>query len=264
MKNARLRLPIEVGERIGPYYVYVLVDSRDATPFYVGKGTGERLLAHGFEADLEKERGQTKKTARIHEIRDAGREPVIEVIRHGLSEHEAFLIEAALIDTLPELTNIVRGHDVERGRAPLVELVTRYGAPPLTVTHPSVLMIRLTPEWKPLEEEIEAGYLRSGAGSYPGMSPVELYDAVRAWWKLSPRSVERHGVRHVVAVIQGVTRAIYEIEGWVGPRDEDGRWGFKGRLVDDGDVWLSYVGPLGRRVPFPASAQNPLIYWPLR
>lgn len=248
---------------MGPYYVYVLIDPRDARVFYVGKGTGERLLAHGLEADLERERGQSRKTSRIREIRAAGKEPLVEVVRHGLEETEAYLVEASLIDVLPNLTNIVKGHEVQKGRAPLTELITRYGAPALDATDPPVLMIRLTPKWKPLDEEIEPGYTRGGAGSYPGMSETELYDAVRGWWVGSPAAVQRRGVEHVVAVIQGVTRGIYEVEEFIGPRD-DGRWAFKGKILDSGPIWESYVGPWGRRVPFAAYAQNPLIYWPTR
>ncbi len=44
------RLPPEVAERIGPFYVYLLVDPRNGEVFYVGKGTGARPLAHGVEA----------------------------------------------------------------------------------------------------------------------------------------------------------------------------------------------------------------------
>ena len=43
-------LPPEVAERMGPFYVYALVDPRDDAVFYVGKGTGQRLLSHGREA----------------------------------------------------------------------------------------------------------------------------------------------------------------------------------------------------------------------
>ena len=50
----RQRLPTEVGENIGPNYVYALVDPRNEEIFYIGKGTGERLLAHGREADLRR------------------------------------------------------------------------------------------------------------------------------------------------------------------------------------------------------------------
>ena len=38
-------LPPEVAERLGPYYVYALIDPRDDSIFYIGKGTGLRLLS---------------------------------------------------------------------------------------------------------------------------------------------------------------------------------------------------------------------------
>ena len=114
-----------------------------------------------------------------------------------------------------------------------------------------------------MDEEMEAGYFRGGSGSYPGMTPKELYDAVRGWWVGNPKAVERRRVQHVVAVIEGVTRAIYEIEDFIGPR-ADGRWGFKGKSIESGRLWEDYVGPWGHRVPFAAYAQNPLIYWPIR
>ena len=66
---------------------------------------------------------------------------------------------------------------------------------------------------------------------------------------------------HVVAVAGGVTRSVFEIEQWVGPRD-DGRWAFQGREINDGEVHDAYVGMLGKRVPFADHSQNPLHYWP--
>ena len=50
-------LPPEVAERLGPYYVYALIDPRDDSIFYVGKGTGLRLLSHGQEALLKADPG---------------------------------------------------------------------------------------------------------------------------------------------------------------------------------------------------------------
>jgi hypothetical protein len=38
-----------VSEQLGRY-VYVLIDPKDGCPFYVGKGQGLRMLAHGEEA----------------------------------------------------------------------------------------------------------------------------------------------------------------------------------------------------------------------
>ena len=69
-RSPTVPLPAEVAERIGPYYGYVLVDPRNDSIFYVGKGTGGRLLAHGDEALLRiGSGGQSSKVARI---RDGG------------------------------------------------------------------------------------------------------------------------------------------------------------------------------------------------
>lgn len=263
MQTHNASLPPEVGERIGPYYVYVLIDPRDRRIFYVGKGTGDRLLAHGRLADLAGDPGQSAKLRRIKDIRAAGLEPIIEVVRHGLDEEkDAFLIEAALIDCLDELTNIVAGHGTQAGRAPMDELLTRFGATSLSdEVMPPALLIRLTPRWIPFHEELEPGVFREGAGWHSRIGAAELYDAVRGWWKVSPASAQRRGVDHAVAVVNGVTRALYTIDSWVGPRD-DGRWAFVGKLVVDGPVHEAYVGSLGKRVPFLEAAQNPTHYWP--
>lgn len=256
-------LPREVAHRLGPYYVYLLIDPRTQRPFYVGKGTRDRLLAHGVEADLGGERGQSGKLDRIHELRAEGLDPTIDIVRHGITtEDEAFRLEAALIDCLSDLTNRVAGHGTGFGRMPLTELVARYGAPSLEVTEPSVLMIRLTPRWKPMREELEPGYFRSGAGWFPQATPIEVFDAVRGWWKVNPEAVERRGVRHVVAVVEGVTRGIYEISNWY--HRGDGRWAFTGAQLVEGALWERYVGAWGRRVTFGTHSQNPLVYWPLQ
>ena len=69
-------LPPEVAERLGLYYVYALIDPRDDSIFYVGKGMGLRLLSHGQEALLKADPGpRSGKVARIREIRAAGCEP---------------------------------------------------------------------------------------------------------------------------------------------------------------------------------------------
>jgi len=220
-RNSASALPAEVAERLGPCYVYVLVDPRGGMPFYVGKGTGNRVISHGrrarFEA-LEPERKQAPKTRRIREIRAAGNEPRIDIARHGLTPEEAFLVEAALIDGydgIVELTNAVSrrrrstegGDRIDVGRAPLTELIARYGAEALTAREPPVLLIRLQPRWKPRREELEPGYWRKGSGWFPEISATELFDSTRGWWRVSARSVSRRGVGHVIAVVAGVSRA---------------------------------------------------------
>ncbi len=89
----------QVSERLGQC-VYMLVDPRDARPFYVGKGRGVRMLAHGLEARNDVVEDDGTKVARIREIRSAGLEHQIWIARYGLSNAEYTAVEAASIDVL--------------------------------------------------------------------------------------------------------------------------------------------------------------------
>ena len=98
-----------MAEKLG-YYVYLYVDPRDGKVFYIGKGKDDRCLHHLYEDDNH------PKVKRIRDIFDAGLEPHIEILAHGMAtSHEAYLVEAAAIDLigLKELTNKV----MEIGRA---------------------------------------------------------------------------------------------------------------------------------------------------
>lgn len=257
---AKSPLPTEVADRIGPYYVYVLVDPRTDRIFYVGKGTGDRLLQHGREADLLADsQRQSDKVRLIRELRALGVEPRHDVVRHGLPEPEALLVEAALIDCLTGLTNRVAGHGIVGGRQTMAEYVSRYGAEPVGADAPPALLIRLS-RWRDLAEEIEPDIWRAGNGYRPGMSENDLFDSTRAWWKLSPASVDRRGVEYAVAVHEGVTRGVMRIGDWI--QREDGRRAFAAIPVDDASITEQWIGPLGRRVEFTAAAQNPISYWP--
>jgi hypothetical protein len=252
-------LPPEVAERIGPFYVYALIDPRDDAVFYVGKGTGQRLLSHGREALLKADSGpRSDKVARIVEIRRSGHEPRIDIVRHGIEEPEAFLIEAALIDCLDGLSNAVAGHGTGQGRSSLTELAVHYGAQPVDAGAPPVVLIRLGP-WRDEVIEIEPGVVRAGNGYKEGITPDELADSVRAWWRISPSRIRREGILHAVAVHEGVTRSVFVIGEWV--QREDGRRAFTVAPLTEGTIFEEWVGPLGRRVEFSSGSQNPICYW---
>jgi len=87
------------------YYVYVYIDPRNLEEFYYGKGKGSRKNAHLLEES------DSEKSQRISLIKKAGLEPTIRIIARGLSEHDALLIEKALLWKLGrQLTNVSSGH----------------------------------------------------------------------------------------------------------------------------------------------------------
>ena len=263
---APVRMALEVGEAIGPYYVYALIDPRDDSIFHIGKGTGQRLLAHGWEAHMAADgRRHSEKIERIKAIRRAGLEPRIDVMRHGIVEEDhAFMVEAVLIDCLgiDNLTNKPRGHGVDKGRQTLDELVRRYGAPRFQIDAPPALLVRLR-YWQDEKLQIESGYFRSGYGYRDGMTVTEMGDSTRAWWRISPGSVKARRAEYAVAVHEGITRGVFKIgERWI--QRDDGRWAFDVEPIANGEIFDCWVGPLGHSVRdhFLKGSQNPIRYYP--
>ncbi|WP_423226795.1 LEM-3-like GIY-YIG domain-containing protein [Candidatus Amarolinea aalborgensis] len=213
-------LPPGVAEHLG-HYVYLYLDPRTGEPFYVGKGAGERVLAHFGDVR------ESEKTRLIAELRAAGISPQLEILAHGLKDEETALrVEAAVIDALGlgSLTNQVRGwRSLEMGRMSLDELAAFYAAEPVTIVDP-VILIR-----------INQLYRRD-------MSPLELQEATRGIWKVGPR---REGAKYAFSVFHGLVREVYEIHGWypartltyetrdLTERDASGRWEFDGLVADE-------------------------------
>ena len=77
------------------YYVYMLVDPRDDSPFYVGKGTGKRAQTHLWNISRSH---NPYKEAKIRKIREEGYEPKIEYVAENIPDESlAYDIEAKLI-----------------------------------------------------------------------------------------------------------------------------------------------------------------------
>ncbi len=236
------RIPRHVCEEL-KYYVYMYVDPRDGEPFYVGKGRSNRALSH-----LNDE-AETEKVKRIVELRKLGLQPVIEILRYGLEEDEAFLVESAAIDLIgiDQLTNRVKGHHAARGL--LRDIINELDAQEVEITH-RVILINIRRLYR------------------YGMSPLELYDVTRGVWKVGPR---RESAEYAFSVYAGIVRAVYSIAAWVkagstmtardySEKDYElsERFEFVGKLATD-HIQRKYLGKSVRHYFAPGS-QNPIKY----
>jgi uncharacterized protein len=295
----------QVSEHLGRY-VYVLVDPRDGMPFYVGKGQGVRMLAHGAEAaslgsglavadpDDSPERPSVgRKLGRIRAIQEAGAEPRIWILRHGMGP-EYTAVEAAAIDLLlsfpiqrlekgeilhgrlpldvhEQLTNERRESSRGYGLVPLDLLVAEFGAPPLSSQTPPLLLITLR-GWQDGEERLPGGGSRSGNGfKRAWLEPALRARDIRAlgasvccWWKLSEYHIKDAKIAHAVAVHEGVTRGLFGIVPNSWELDQSSRRrGFQVTPVLEGPLFEEVVGPYGHRIPRKARGdQSPVSYWP--
>lgn len=124
------------------YYVYCLVDPRDNNPFYVGKGTGNRLFEHQRMAnqrallELSDEEKKSLKFDRIAAINASSEQIKSYIIAHSLTEKEAYASENTLINYLRlvennQLTNLVSGHGTIGDSVENLE--KRYGYQPIEI-----------------------------------------------------------------------------------------------------------------------------------
>ena len=241
-----------VEEKLG-FYVYVLVDPRvqDGEIFYCGKGTGTRCFAHIAEArkTLNDATKDYPKLDRIRAIEDAGNDVRIDVLRHGLTEHEAFLVESAVIDVIPNLTNAVLGHNSNRLRA--TDINALHGATPL----------QFDPDHKVILIRVARAY-------YPGIPDDELFSITSGFWKIAAVSRAIGGPKapdHAMAVHRGVVRAVYRIDGWRGPTDIEAaedptripRWAFRGERDQVMERRYAFADVTAL---LPQAAQNPIAY----
>jgi uncharacterized protein len=240
VKTNTTRFPPGVSEKIG-YYVYCLIAPGSSKPFYVGKGKGNRVFVHAAAA-IKSDRSSSK-LDEIRKILLSGRQVKYQIIRHGLTEKEAFEIEATLIDylNLHSLANEVAGHEMnDRGQMTAIEISAKYRAAPARIKEPLLLIIinRL---------------FRQNA------TETELYQAARGNWVLGRR---KDKAKYALAVYRGIVRAAYSIESWksVPVLSQTGkvkiRWRFRGAPAPELD---HYLGKSVTRY-IKKGSQSPVLY----
>jgi hypothetical protein len=216
MSNIK-NFPQSVIEKLN-YYVYILIDPINDENFYVGKGTGNRIFAH--INDSLKNPMKTDKIDRIHQINKNGHEVRHIILRHGLTEKEAFEVEASAIDLLEikKLTNIVSGHDsAERGLMSAEDAIMELRAEKIYIVEPSILF-RVNTYFK------------------YGMTPDELYEITRGNWGVG---VRREKAKYAFCVYRGLVRQVYLIHRWfpVKARSKESkkqkRWRFDGEISEE-------------------------------
>lgn len=214
----RENLPYGVAEKIESY-VYVYVDPETEKPFYIGKGTGDRFLAH-----LDVQPG-TAKGDRINEIRGRGKEPRIDILRWGLSESDAIMVEAAAIDLIGKenLVNLMSGHNPSHGRTKSevsntkppseqgITLVTEANSVPKgfgRITSKDLITMVAA---KPVKVDDKAILITINQLYRSNITPLELYESTRGIWRMGPR---REKAEYAMAVYRGIVREVYRIDKW--------------------------------------------------
>lgn len=179
------------------FYVYVLIDPQDDKPFYIGKGIDNRVFNH-LACALADTDTSTAKYDKIREIIQREQNVKHVIVRHGLTENEAFQIEASLIDTLTYcgllLSNIVGGHNsIEKGLMTSEEVIRLYNAQQLNQIGNDCGLININKTY------------RRGNGTNP------IYQATKETWFKIGNMLER---KYVLSEYRGLIVEVFEVENW--------------------------------------------------
>jgi len=221
------------------YYVYLYIDPRDKSIFYVGKGQRNRVFSH--LADKADKR-ETNKKNKINEIRSAGIEPDIDILVDNIDEKTAMIIESAVIDLIgiDNLTNIKLGYNSQR--CPIIR--SSRIRKEAKIKH-NVLLIIINQAYPQ--------YFRQRAYNPSDKEDNDLLFAIsRMMWRLSTKKIK--DVQYFLPVYKGTILDVFEIDhtinngilkiGEAYERDmfslvEDGNYifnGYKKRLIEKSKI----------------------------
>lgn len=200
------------------FYVYALVNPLTNKVFYIGKGIDNRVFAHKQEVLENKTDINSLKKTEIKEILDKQLDIQHLIIRHGLSEKEAFLVEATLIDyhnyNLEKLTNEVSGHASGfYGIKTTDELIRQYNAPKLENLLHNVVIININRQYAKVKN-----------------SNNSIYAATKESWVINKNRINE--LEYALSEFQGIIIGVFKINKWYAASTENNkinkRWGFDG------------------------------------
>lgn len=180
------------------YYVYMLIDPRNNKPFYIGKGTGNRVFNH-LACALDDQDITNIKYEIIREIISENKQVAHVIVRHGLSEKEALLIESTLIDTYSYcgygLTNMVNGHHAaDRGLMTTDEIIRLHNAEPLDSIDADCIIIKINKRYQ------------------RGLGEKEVYKATKEAWTIRKDKLSK--IKYVLSEFRGLIIQVYEVKEW--------------------------------------------------
>ena len=240
------------------YYVYILIDPRDNKIFYVGKGYGNRVFSHINEAIFNPSTNEKLETIRA--IKKENLKIKHFIVKHGLEEKEALIVESVLIDFLTfkdfaevaKISNIVAGHNsFNEGIKTVNECEILYNCEELKkedIKH-NLLVININ---KTYDNK------RKKKINNPIYDRPNVYEATRGWWVLDKKRAENSDF--VLSEYKGIIRAIFKPEKWVQDIENRGpkRWGFEGSEITDKEIINIY---LNKEVPKIKGMANPIRYF---
>ena len=154
----------------------------------------------------------SEKIKQIREIKAAGLEVIHVMQRYGLTEKEAFEVEAALIDCYPGLTNIQGGYSSDRG-----------------VNSAEVLQRVLSCE--EFEDQPDLKYCIIKINDHVLNERGSVYETVRKHWKVNLTRVQK--IPYVLACHNGIVAEVYEAEKWYRSEEMPERCEFIGKVAND-------------------------------
>ena len=220
-------------------YVYVYYDTETEEPFYIGRGSGNRVLSHTKSSHNEMVRERIKR-----ENYD------FDILAYGLDDETAKKVEAAAIDLIgiDNLLNKSRGSGATKyGRVNLRTLLRSLTSEEITEVHHNLIVVSINQTYEKYGDDVQA-----------------LHESTRGVWKgISSEKADQ--AEYVVGVVEGRVVYVMTAAAWLpagsteyfvrGNGTVEGRIEFVGRTADE-DIQDLY---LGKRI---RAWQTPMYYGP--